>query len=125
MSTLNRNLIQVKPVEAEVVPVPEFGTADDGSEYTVNVRPLTVQSQGIFTRYLLQHPNSDPSAVLAAIHAVDDDGNLVFGETVEDAVEMLSTLPSEYRTAVMRMSSTALGDFIKSGNEAVDAAEKN
>ncbi|MCA9900636.1 MAG: hypothetical protein KDK05_00560 [Candidatus Competibacteraceae bacterium] len=126
-------------LETEVVEVPEFG-----EESTVNVRPLTVHYHALLGMYL-NAMGYDPesfrgkdahglpssataaySSINAALSSYDDDGNLVFGETPEEAVRLVLSLPAQYAPAISRISAvgTRLSNT-QNPRRAVEDAEKN
>lgn len=121
--------------ETEVVDVPEFGEG-----MTVNARPLTVAHHSLLGMYLNamgvdatknggEPPKSamaEYSVMNAALGAYDDDGNLVFGQTPEEAINRVRSLPAKYGPAIRRISGVVTR-LTGSNNpqRAVEEAEKN
>ena len=119
----------------EVVEVPEFGEG-----MTVNARPLTVEYHSLLGMYLAmmgvdsnqnggqppKHAAAAYQAMNAALGSYDDDGNLVFGETPEEAVRLVLSLPAQYAPAISRISAvgTRLSNT-QNPRRAVEDAEKN
>lgn len=116
MATLS--LTDIKQIEGDVVvvEVPEFGEG-----MTVNVHGLTVEQNTMLVRKLHANPKTSSVPIVAALAARDDNGNLVFGETEEEAIVLVGSLPSKYFPAVMRIFNVA-SDLMSSKP---GAAEKN
>jgi len=99
--------------QTEVVEVPEFGEG-----FTVNARPLTIAHHSLLGMYLnamgvdaTKNGGQPPQAAMAeysvmnaALGAYDDDGNLVFGETPDEAIQRVRSLPAQYGAAIRRIS---------------------
>lgn len=120
MGTLSLDKFPEIEYEFERVPVPEFGQGEDGTDYEVNVRGLSVAEWDwmvgqIFdvlsidgTRELRQRTDYNEIVIAAALGSYDDDGRLVFGSNRADAVARLKALPREYRPALARIHSAVL-----------------
>ncbi|MCB1720030.1 MAG: hypothetical protein KDK05_33330 [Candidatus Competibacteraceae bacterium] len=119
----------------EVVEVPEFGEG-----MTVNARPLTVEYHSLLGMYLAmmgvdsnqnggqppKHAAAAYQAMNAALGSYDDDGNLVFGETPDEAIVRVRSLPAQYGPAIRRIS--AVVTRLTGNNNpqrSVEEAEKN
>lgn len=121
--------------QTEVVDVPEFG---DG--FSVNARPLTVAHHSLLGMYLNamgmnadqnggeppRHAMAQYSVMTAALGAYDDDGSLVFGETPDEAIARVNSLPAQYSTAIRRISAvvTRLTGTVNQ-QRSVEELEKN
>lgn len=116
MATLSFSDIKQIEGETVVVEVPEFG---DGM--TVNVRGLNVELNSLLVRKLHANPRASSLPIVVALATYDDDGNFVFGETPDEAIETVRALPNKYFNAVMRIFNTAT-DLMSSKP---GAAEKN
>ena len=141
MPTLTLDEVPVVEPVFEVVELAEFGEAEDGSFYSVNVRGMTVAEWDwmLFHAFdrSLESPNGDGPKVelredyneiciVAAVCSFDDEGRLVFGVDRNAAVAYLRGLPHEYRPALARIHGKALRLSSYSGKEEDDvaAAEK-
>lgn len=120
--------------ETEIVEVPEFGEG-----MTVNARPLTVSYHSLMGMYLAamgvgtenngetpKHAAAEYQSINAALGSYDDDGNLVFGETPDEAIARVRSLPAVYGPAIRRISAVVTRLTSASNPQrAVEEAEKN
>lgn len=121
-------------LETEVVEVPEFGEG-----MTVNARPLTVSYHSLLGMYLaamgVDGSNGDGppkqaaaeyQSMNAALGSYDDEGNLVFGKTPDEAIARVRNLPATYGPAIRRISAVVTRLTNASNPQrAVEEAEKN
>lgn len=150
---LNLSLIQARPQEelkvrqAADVPAHEFGEG-----FTVIVKGMTAADRhilGELNNRRMQHfhapdmvdedsniVNDVPApeflfssqCIMAALCAIDEEGNLVFGETPREAIRTVSELPAKYTNLIARIVVTAMELTAGAGVDdktAVDKAEKN
>lgn len=125
-TTLTRDLItqraQLLRVRvSEQVPFPSFG-----EDMTVNVKGMTVADKNRLHFYQTVR-GRDAMSVIAAICAIDEDGDMVFGETIDEAIERVESLPDAYRADIAAIAATAvrLSGQPADGSDPVEAAEKN
>lgn len=124
----------------EEVALPEFGEDENGEAFVVYVRPLTVLTNNLLTKYMNTftinedgnldrkvNRDRDEPCIIAALHTYDGDGNLVFGVDYEDAINRVESLPPAYRPAIYRISQSAIeqAKVEKGSKTAVEMARKN
>lgn len=92
---------------AKLVELPEFGVDQDGQTFSVVVRELTVADRLFLATYLRDRPEG-ALVVVAALAAMDEEGELVFGPDQRGAVAMCESLPAGYMPALQRIAEAAL-----------------
>ena len=120
------------------VPAPEFGEG-----CTVIVKGMTAANRhllGELNRHRMSHFYTDSDdvsspdlfysgqCIMAALCAIDEEGNLVFGATPREAISTVSNLPAEYSDLVARIVNKAMdltSGKAQNDGEAIANAEKN
>lgn len=110
----------------------EIAVAEFGEGVTTFVKEISVADKGLIAHYAQQY-ESNAASVIAALCAINDKEELVFGVNKKTAVEFVSELPEEYSPAILRIAAKALelsarvspdgGEMTDA--EMVDSAEKN
>lgn len=113
----------LRPRQMDEVAVSAFG-----EDMTVNVKGMTVADKNYLNQ--MQQRGHDAMSIVAALCAVDDDGDLVFGATKAEAVETVENLPEYYRADVASIALAAMrlsghSQSLNDDETAVEDAEKN
>lgn len=140
MPQITRNNAATKGIlKRERVFLPEFDPEDlppDTPDDDVNarqwtwVKEITAGDKSMIALYTAQN-EVKPEIVIAALCAVNDKWELVFGKTKRDAIKMCAEMPESFVSAMLRISFKALmltGKMDESGEkterEMVDTEKK-
>ena len=126
MQLKRKNLIN-RELRKEEIDVPEFGEG-----VTTFVKEINVADKGLIAHDSQQY-ETNAASVIAALCAINDKEELVFGVNKKSAVQFVSELPEEYSPAIIRIASKALelsarvspNGVEMTDAEMVDSAEKN
>lgn len=109
------------PLDMSEVEAPEFGVDEDGENFVVKIRALTVgEFNSVIRRaYVVEaeeqasdgdrpyklgfSEETDEQCLVAAWCSVDDEGNLVFGVTKREAELRVRTLHRKYQPLILRI----------------------
>lgn len=122
MPKLKRSALKksTSPLRTSTVPIPSFG-----EEMTCTVREMSVGNRNLLALYTMR--GHDAMSVIAALTTIDDDGNLVFGETHQEAVATVEGLREIHRNdiAAIGIEALRLSGAEQDAATAVAEAEKN
>lgn len=111
MTNLGRNHVPIFRFPTENVPVAEFGTDDTGQPWVVLVRAMTVADRAFLGNLMSAGQaagSHSATAIIAALSAVDDGGELVFGANRMEAVLNCEKFPAGIAAALERIAEVAL-----------------
>lgn len=132
MTNLGRNHVPIFRFPTETVSVAEFGSDDSGEPWVVLVRAMTVADRAFLGNLMSNAGQAAGShsatAIVAALSAVDERGELVFGTNRMEAVLNCEKFPAGIAAALERIAEVALRlsrAGAENDSEAVMQAKKN
>jgi len=117
-STLKK---KTNPLRTSEVPIPSFG-----DDMVCIVREMTVGNRNLLAFHTMR--GHDAMSVIAALSAVDEEGNLAFGRNSQEAIAAVEGLREKHRNDIAAIGMEALrlsGVSEQETETAVAEAEKN